>query len=374
MKLLDRYIGRQIFFTTVFAVSVLTFVLVLGNVFKEVLDVLINHGVPLYIILSFIAYIVPFSMIYSIPWGFVTAVLLVFGRLSAENELIALRSNGVSITRICAPLFVLSIVCAGICLWINLDVAPRAQNNMKSALVDLATRDPLSLFGSDHVIDEFPGREIYVEAKNGRFLKNLLVYEMDKDSNILRVLFAKRGELETSEEAVLLHIYDERYEQRDPDFPDDFDKIHPGIVMKESHFSISLAELYEKNRRIKVPSQKTPGELRKELKALKAGPQNDYTKGEIAQILTEINKRYSLSLGSLALALTAVPLAITAHRKETSIGFLFSIIVGFGYFFVGQLATMAQTNPHLHPELLVWLPNIVFGILGVFLFWKLSRQ
>ena len=374
MKLLDRYIAREIIFTTLFGVSVLTFVLVLGNLFKQLLDVLINHDVPLDIILRFIAYILPFSLIYSIPWGFVTAVLLVFGKLSAENELVALKSNGVSITRICAPLLWLSLVCVGVCLWINLDVAPRAQNNMKNALVNLATQDPLSLFGSDHVIDEFPGKEIYVEDKKGRELKNILVYEMDKDSNVLRVMFAKRGELQTSDEAVLLHIYQARYEQRDPDSPEDWSKIRDGVSMQESTFEISLKELYEKNRRLRVPSQKMPGELWKEKKDLMAGPQNVYTKSNLASILTEINKRFSLSLASFALALIAIPLAITAHRKETSIGFLFSIIVGFGYFFLSQLAIMAQTNPSLHPELLVWLPNVLFVIFGSLLFWRLSRQ
>ena len=55
-------------------------------------------------LLTFIAYVLPFSLIFTIPWGLLTAILLVFGRLSADNELIALRSNGVSIGRICVSL------------------------------------------------------------------------------------------------------------------------------------------------------------------------------------------------------------------------------------------------------------------------------
>jgi lipopolysaccharide export system permease protein len=373
MKLIDRYIGRQIIFTALFGVAVLTSVLVLGNLFK-LLDVLFNHNVPLEIVLSIIAYILPFSLTFTIPWGFLTAVLLVFGRLSAENELIALKSSGLSITRLCASLFCLSLVCVGICLWIDLDVAPRAQSNMKSAVVKLATQNPLALFDSDHVIDEFPGKKIYVEDKNGRELKNILVYEMDKNSSVLRVIFAKKGELETNSEAVLLHIYDARLEQRDPDSPNDLDNIREGIEMKESVFAIPLKELYEKNKLQLGPSQAMPGELWREMRELKAGPQNAANRSKLSSIRTEINKRFSFSLASFALALIAVPLAITAHRKETSIGFLFSFIVAFGYFFFSQLATMAQNNPNLHPELLIWLPNIVFIIFGSFLFWKLSKQ
>src|SRR6516162_391636 len=115
MKLLDRYVGREILTTSFFAIAVLSLVLVLGNVFKQLLDLLVNHDVPLQYILSFIAYIIPFSLTFTIPWGFLTAVLLIFGRLSAENELIALRSCGISIPRICVPIFGLALICVGIC-------------------------------------------------------------------------------------------------------------------------------------------------------------------------------------------------------------------------------------------------------------------
>ena len=77
---------------------------------KRLSDLLINHNLPVEFVLRFIAYILPFSLMFTIPWGFLTAVLLVFGKMSAENELVALRSNGVSIPRICLPLLFLAIV------------------------------------------------------------------------------------------------------------------------------------------------------------------------------------------------------------------------------------------------------------------------
>ncbi|HWB60123.1 MAG TPA: LptF/LptG family permease [Chthoniobacteraceae bacterium] len=374
MKLLDRYIGREMLFTTLFGVSVMTFVLVLGNLFKQLLDVMINQAVPLDLILSFVAYIIPFSLTYTIPWGFVTAVLLVFGKLSGENELVAMRSSGISTTRICVPLFALALVCVAICLWINLDVAPRAQDNAKNAMVRVATQDPLSLFESDHIIDEFPDKKIYVEDKHGAELDNILVYELDpKDASVQRVLYAKRGELRTSDDAVKLHIFNAQVEQHDPDAPGDLKKIQEGITMQESVFSIPLDKLIARYRGLRVPSRKSLPELWNDVADYKAHPGTENDK-RLASTLTEINKRFSFSLASFALALIAVPLAITAHRKETSIGFLFSIIVAFGYFFFIQLGTMAQNNPKLHPELLIWLPDIVFILFGSALFWRLSRQ
>src|SRR3989454_9540711 len=82
---------------------------------------------------------------------------------------------------------------------------------------------------------------------------------------------------------------------------------------------------------------------------------------------TEVNKRFSFSLASLAFALIGVPLAITAHRKETSVGFLLSLVIAFVYFFFIILANTLSSSPKAHPELLVWLPNVLFGAVGVWL-------
>src|SRR4051795_11563675 len=119
MKLIDRVISREVIVNLLFAIFVLSLVLVVGNIFRKLLPLLVNHDVPVEYLISFIAYVLPFSLIFTIPWGLLTAVLLVFGRLSADNELIALRSNGVSITRICVSLAAVALLCCAICFWLN---------------------------------------------------------------------------------------------------------------------------------------------------------------------------------------------------------------------------------------------------------------
>ena len=380
MKLLDRYVSRQVLVSSIFGVGVLSVVLVLGRVFKDLLEMLVNHSVPLEFILTFIAYILPFSLTFTIPWGFLTAVLLVFGKMSAENELIALRSSGVSIPRICASVFVLSLIFAGICLWINVDVAPRAQVKMKDALFDIATNNPLAMFSSDKVISEFPGRKIYVEQNDGPELRNILVYEMDDDSFPIRVVFARRGVLSTDHEhsQLLLNLFDAQYEERSADDPMNLMKISLGNTAKETTFPISLQELYEKAKKKKGLSTMTVTELHQRLrqKQAKAVSKDDQKQqaSERSAARTEVSKRFSFSLASFAFALIGVPLAITAHRKETSAGFLISLIVAFVYFIFILIADAVKENPKAHPEMLIWLPNVLFIGLGLWLFYRLSRK
>lgn len=380
MKLIDRYVSRQVLYNAAFAVVVLSVVLVLGNALKKLFDVLVSHNAPLELILSVLWCFLSLSLTFTIPWGFLTAVLLVFGKLSAENELIALRANGVSVPRVCVPVFVIALALAGICLWINIDVAPRAQTKMKDALYDIATSNPLAMFGSDKIIEEFPGKKIYVERNEGRLLHNILVYEINKANEPVRVVHAQRGELNTdrANNQLLLHLYDTRFEERDNDAPENLTKIHQGISAQETTFPISLQELYEKNKRKKGLGAMTNRELIERIQEEQtlAVAKDDQKKAESVRSAarTEVSKRYSFSLAALAFALIGVPLAITAHRRETSAGFMLSLVVAFVYFFFIIIADTVRNDPRLHPELLIWSPNVLFILLGAVLFYRLSRQ
>src|SRR5438067_12470672 len=212
MKLIDRFVSRELLVNVLFAIAVLSLVLVVGNIFRKLLPLLVNHDVPVEYLLAFVLYVFPFSLIFTIPWGLLTAILLVFGRLSADNELIALRANGVSVPRVAVSLGVISIFCTVICLWLTVDVSPATQQKMRSTIFDLATRDPMALFGSDQVIDQFPGRKIYVGKKEGNKLENITVFELDQKSMPIRVTFAKTGMLEADLEnkRILMRLYNAR--------------------------------------------------------------------------------------------------------------------------------------------------------------------
>ena len=368
MKLIDRFVSRELLVNVLFAIVVLSLVLVVGNIFRKLLPLLVNHDVPMEYLLTFIAYVLPFSLIFTIPWGLLTAILLVFGRLSADNELTALRSNGVSISRICVPLAGIAVVCTAICLWLNVQVAPAAQEKLRSTIFDLATRNPMALFGSDQVIDEFPGRKIYVGKKDGNKLENVTVFEIDRNAMPMRVTYAKTGLLEADlpNKRILMRLYNARYQQRDENNPADLRKMRDGINMAEGTLPISLDELYEKEKKRPSRSALSIEQLLEQLKS-------ENTRERSAS-RTEINKRFSFPFSCLAFAIIGVPLGVTAHRRETSIGFAMGLIVAVSYFLFVIIGDTLRANPHVHPELLVWFPNVLFLVLGVQLFRRLARQ
>ena len=371
MKILDRYLLTALGVATLMGVALLSLVLVLGNVFKEMLDLLINHNVPLETIFSFVAFVLPFSMTFTIPWGFLTAVLLVFGRLSADNEVIALRANGVSFPRIFVPVLAVALLLVGICFWINIEVAPRAQYAMMNSLFRIATHDPASMFQADEVVDQFPDRRVFVGAREGDVMKNLIVFEIDDRGVPSKVVFAKTGTLTSDAEhqRLLLRVQNAHFEQRDARQPDNVELIQQGITMKEGVFTMSLIKLIDRKKRDKPLTSHTLAELLAEL----AKP--DCPRPLAFRV--ELSKRFSMSLAALAFALIAVPLGITAHRKETSVGFALSLVIAFSYFFFIIVAEALSKNTSLPagvPVFMIWFPNLLFIGLGVWLFSRLARR
>src|SRR3989442_68961 len=260
MKLIDRFVSRELLVNVLFAIAVLSLVLVVGNIFRKLLPLLVNHDVPVEYLLAFIAYVFPFSLIFTIPWGLLTAILLVFGRLSADNELIALRANGVSVPRVAVSLAVIALTSTALCLWLTVQVSPATQKNL-----------PITL-----------------------------------------------------------------------------EKLHKKEKKRPSRSAMSIEQLLDQ-----LKSESPP---------------------ERSESRTEINKRFSFPFACVAFAIIGVPLGVTAHRRETSIGFAMGLIVATTYFLFVIIGDTLRGNPQAHPPLLVSFPNALFIALAVLLFPRLARQ
>lgn len=369
MNLIDRYVGKSVFITALYGVVVLSVVLVLGNIFKELLDLLINRDVPLSYVLLFMLYVLPFSLTFTVPWGFLTAVLLIFGRMSADNEMIALRACGVSLLRICLPVLVVAIGLSLFTFWINARVAPQAEMAMRQSVVEMARSNPSALFVPDEVVDEFQGKKIFVGGKEGDDLSDVTVIEQDEGGHVQQIIHAKRGRIEADEESgeIMLTLEDTRFEQRNAANVQDLSAIRHGISVSQATVNIPLDDLVTQNMRRRPLRSYTLGELYGYLDEMQG------TDKETTARL-QISKRYSMSLACVAFALIAMPLGVTAQRKETSVGFAISLALAFAYFFFVVLADMLRHDAAAFPYLLVWVPNILFIGIGTWLMLRLDYR
>lgn len=405
-RIFDRYLGRQVLVSTLFAVTVLSVVLVLGQIFKKLLDKLVDGTLPPEAILKFIGYSFPSSLSFTVPWGILTAVLLVFGRLSADNELIAMRMSGMSLRRICAPILVLATLAAGLCLWINLKVAPNAWAEIRKTTQQAVLNDPKALFRPDTLVDQLTGFFIFAESKEGEKLKNLQIIQLQPDRNNERArpsrfFFAKEAEVaegnvfktreirldlfnvltvgrnwpaEASPEELKAMseetraAYNEQLRLEKEGMPE----VNYAMTA-QSPLAVSLNKMFQNNAKMRVEGM-TMAQLVQGME----NPAELAVDGSIppshSGMLTEFHRRISFSFACLVLAFVGIPFGITAQRRETSVGFVMSLAVGISYFALIMLGGLWQDSPDKYPHLWVWLPNVIFGVMGLVMFLRLQRR
>jgi lipopolysaccharide export system permease protein len=373
-RIFDRYLGRQVLSSTLMGVLLLCGVMVLGNVYKKLDELLGGTQLPFSVIAEFVALIIPFSLIFTIPWAFLTSILLVFGRLSADNELVSLRMTGWSMPRICASVFVLSLALSGVCYWVNVDIAPMAKNRMKMLFYEVALENPESLFQPGQVLEKVPGFRIYTGKRRGRALTDLTIIEME-GTLAKRIVRAERAILETAPGVLdfTMRLYNAKIEAISHKPDKQVDKIE-FLTAAETALTFPMSRL--RNSSVKVnASMKTTSALSDEVdQAVDSVTRLKMNSKQVSQSRTELHKRFSFSLACFTFALVGIPLGVTAQRRETSTGFALSLMTATVYIGFIIFADTLNDQPGSMPHLIMWLPNVLFLGIGGWLFWKLSRK
>ena len=200
MKTLHRYLLREVLATLVLTVGVFTAVLLMGNAMKEVLALVVRGQASLMGVGKAFVLLIPFVISFSLPMGLLTAMLLVFGRFSADQELTAARAGGVSLVSLVAPVLLLAVVFSGLCAWINLSIAPRCRTAYKELVYDLALSNPAKLLSANTFVTEVPGYVIYIgELEQGADdrhwqMKRILLNRIE-DGELIQRTRAARGEV-----------------------------------------------------------------------------------------------------------------------------------------------------------------------------------
>jgi lipopolysaccharide export system permease protein len=143
MGTLDKYIFRQVAMSALMTVALFVFVLVLGNVIKEVIGDLAAGRLSMGFFFYIVALLIPGVIPYALPMGVLTGILLVFGRMSAQSEVVAMKACGRSIYSMAAPVFLLAIAASVFSLAINFYYAPAADYAYKNSLKNLVRSNPL---------------------------------------------------------------------------------------------------------------------------------------------------------------------------------------------------------------------------------------
>lgn len=373
MRTLNRYIVLDYLVIFLGALGLITFVMTAGALIKAV-D-LMARGISPALIVKFFLLNIPYILSFSMPISTLFAALLLFGRLSMDSEISAMKSCGISLWRLTSPLILLSILLSFVCIYINCEVSPAAKYANRELLRTAGVEEPINLLEEGRFIRDFPGLMIYVGRKNGTVVKDVVAYELDKQGSIKRSVRAKNGDIaaDNTNRLLTVKLYDVRIEVPDAKDPHDVSKT---TYVNAQYYPIKLD--FEKVLKGK-PTVKKRGQMRMgELIDRIRNVERDFPMISAAdrliektKLIVEANQRVSIAIGCFSFMLIGIPLGVKSHRKETSIGMVLSLVIVFAYYLFIVVAKALAEYPALHPNLILWIPLIAAQLSGI---WLIKRS
>lgn len=207
MRIISKYILKEHLGPLVFALSALTSLLLLNYVAKQ-FDKLVGKGLSWTVIGEFFLLSIPFTVAMTLPMAVLVSTLYAFSRLAAENEVTALKASGISLVRVLAPVLVGATMIAGLMVWFNDQVLPRANHQLSILQQDIARKKPTFAL-RERVMNELsPGRTFLRTNHLDPATNKMREIEIVDLSNPLgkRTIHADSGIMEFSEGQVDLYL------------------------------------------------------------------------------------------------------------------------------------------------------------------------
>jgi lipopolysaccharide export system permease protein len=375
VTLIHNYIYKEIVLLTAAIIGVMTFLLVGLELFK-VMELILYTDLPLWLTAKFVWLLIPFTLTLTIPTGLLAAVLIVFGRMSSDRELLALKATGIGLAPIVAPVVIWATLLMLFDFWLIASVNPECRKEYNDMKHEIVTNNPQDLFTPEMVLDKIPGWRIYFSSKKGAELDDVLLWQLNEQGHVTTSLRAERAtlDLDVEHQQLVINLSNEREENYPPNSdPDpkkisDPMKIQPGATATQLPVTVSLNSFYEKVQR--HLAWMTLPEINDVIFAMQSAPPGE----QASPYLTELQARVSFSLACFTFIIVGLPLAIQTQRRETSVGVILTIVIAGLYMLLGEVGRALKTKAGFYPELIIWAPNIIFQAIGFWLFYRANRK
>lgn len=381
MKTLERYVFGAFLSSFFLAFLVLSFVLTVGLMVQIVRYML--QGIPVDLVGRFAFVSFPETLQWTIPLALLVASVLVFSRLSADSEIVAMRACGVNLLTVMRAPLLFALFCTVMGLFVNNEIVPRGHQIRRDLARRISVGAGLELLEPGRVIDDFPKVKIYFEEKEGNWLRDLIVLDFS-NPRVDRMITASKALVTSEGRDVVLDLHGMTV--------DPLDENNPGMARatrfqyrvkdalkdrtykrreKDFRFFEILSEIRLAKADVKDPQAaaerraregRAKGAVAKELKLVKKS-----LKSQLSNLRTEFQKRFVFAFASICFVLVGVPLGIRAQRRESSVGIAIALVTALGYYLVVILMTSLEKNYAVRPDLLIWLPVVLCAALASYL-------
>jgi lipopolysaccharide export system permease protein len=361
-KTLYVYLCREIAVPFLLGTATFTGVLIMGRLLK-IADLVVAKGVPLTAILLTIAYLLPGFCLVTIPMAFLLALLLAFGRLSADSEITVMKACGVGLSSLLPPVLGCALIAYLATTFVTVYALPWGNTAFKKLIFDEIKTRATTTIRERVFNDDFPGVVLYAEQSDPErhTLSGVLIYD-ERDPAQPSTIFAEQGvvEADTATRAVRLQLKNGSIHRNKAD------RGYRMLEFQNYDLSINLS-----------PTDKViiTNELDMTFKELRDTMRLPLSDEKIRRNLQlEFHRRFSLPFACFVFALVGMPLGIQNERSGKGAGFTVSIAVILVYYIVLSAGRILGERGFVHPAAAVWLPNLLFFVAGIYLFRKTSRE
>ena len=380
LNLLHRHVLKEVLASTALAMGLFVFVLLLGNAMRDIAELVAAGKLDLMVFLKLMGLLIPYVAAYALPLGVLTGTLMALGRLSSQQEITAMKSAGISLYQIASPVFVISFIGMIAGVVVNLHYAPQSRLAYKHLMVRAISENPIGFIEERRFIREFPGYVIYMGDRDGPVMKDFWIWELDDEKRVKLFLRAKEGEInfDKTDNALVLTLRDGTAEQRDDSGSEELaDEPMRSLFFGELPIELPMGKIFgEKSQRQARIKEMTFSQLMVK-RDLALAEETEAEKGiskNRMKVQMHMQKSFAMAFSVFSLAIFGVPLAIQVGRKESYANLAIALIIAMTYYFLIIAVSWLEGARAMRPDLLIWLPNLIFQAVGFYLIQRANRH
>lgn len=362
LRIVSLYILKDMLPPFFLGLMIFTLFLLMNKVLR-LMELIINRGLPFSDVIILISYLAPSLMVLTIPIAVILSILICFGKLTADSEIIALRASGVSIYQMLPAFSVLCILSFFFCNLLSLYIVPKSNNAFRDLLFDVAKKHTEATLEEGVFNDFFPDIVVYIAGydRQENLVRGIFISDT-READHPTVISAEKAHIISQPERsrILFKLSNGNIHR----FDGKAESYHYAVFDKyEMGFSLLGDEEREGRRRVRELDT-----------AVLFNLYRDRDDPRFYRIAIEFHRRLAYPFGCLVFGILGISLGYSRRKGGRSYGFVVSIIIVFLYYVflnIGENMTRAGYLPFFAG---VWLPNIILGAFAIYLFKKSAAE